>query len=57
MLDVAEHLHNLSPGERREFDGEAFKLGKPGEPDPRESLWQKRLLRVRYLRQLRDGGG
>jgi hypothetical protein len=57
MLDVADHMHMLSPGERREFDREAFRLQKPGEPDPHESLWQKRLLRVRYLRQLRDGGG
>ena len=57
MLEVADHMHTLSPAERREFDREAFRLQKPGEPDPRESLWPKRLLRVRYLRQLRDGGG
>ncbi|MCI0482662.1 MAG: helix-turn-helix domain-containing protein, partial [Candidatus Dadabacteria bacterium] len=55
LLDVAEHLHSLTPRERKEFDREALKLGKPGEPDPQESLWQKRLLRVRYLRQMRDG--
>ena len=57
MLDVADHMHSLTPREQREFDREAFKLGKSGEPDPRESLWQKRLLRVRYLRHLRDRGG
>ena len=57
MLEVADHMHTLSPAERKEFDREAFKLGKPGEPDPAVSLWQRRLLRVRYLRQLRDGGG
>jgi len=55
MLDVANHLDNLSPEEKRRFDAEAFKLGKPGEPDPRESEWQKRLLRVRYLQRLREG--
>lgn len=57
LLDVAEHLHSLTPRERKEFDREALKFGKPGEPDPQESLWQRRLLRVRYLRQLREGGG
>lgn len=57
LLDVADHLHSLTPRERKEFDMEAQKLGKPGEPDPADSLWQRRLLRVRYLRQLRDGGG
>lgn len=55
LLDVAEHLHSLTPRERKEFDREALKHGKPGEPDPAESLWQRRLLRVRYLRQLREG--
>jgi hypothetical protein len=55
MLDVANHMDTLSPEERRRFDAEALKLGKPGEPDPRENLWQKRLLRVRYLRRLREG--
>jgi hypothetical protein len=57
LLDVAEHLHSLTPRERKEFDREALKFGKPGEPDPAESLWQRRLLRVRYLRQLRERGG
>lgn len=57
LLDVANHLDSLSPEERRRFDAEAFRLGKPGEPDPRENLWQKRLLRVRYLQRLREGGG
>ncbi len=57
LLEAADHMHALTPRERREFDREAFKLQKPGEPDPQESLWQRRLLRVRYLRQLRDGGG
>jgi hypothetical protein len=57
LLDVAEHLHSLTPQERKEFDREAQKLGKPGEPDPADSLWQRLLLRVRYLRQLREGGG
>jgi len=57
MLDAAEYMDALSPEERRRFDAEAFKLGKPGEPDPRENLWQKRLLRVRHLRRLREGGG
>ncbi len=39
LLDVADHMHTLTPGERREFDREAQKLGKPGEPDPqREPL-------------------
>jgi len=57
MLDVAEHLHSLTPRERKEFDREALRLGKPGEPDPQESLWQRRLLRVRYLERLRGGGG
>lgn len=57
LLDVAEHMDALSPEERRRFDAEAFKLGKPGEPDPRENLWQKRLLRVRYLKRLRERGG
>ncbi len=57
LLDVAEHMHSLTPRERKEFDREALRLLKPGEPDPQESLWQRRLLRVRYLRQLRDGGG
>ncbi len=55
LLDVANHMDALSPEERRRFDAEAFKLGKPGEPDPRENLWQKRLLRVRYLQSLREG--
>lgn len=55
MLDVANHMDSLSPEEKRRFDAEAFKLGKPGEPDPRENLWQRRLLRVRYLRRLREG--
>jgi len=53
LLDVVNHLDTLSPEERRRFDAEAFRLGKPGEPDPRENLWQKRLLRVRYLQRLR----
>lgn len=57
LLDAADHMHSLTPRERKEFDREAQKLGKPGEPDPQESLWQRRLLRVRYLRQLREGGG
>ncbi len=57
LLDVADHMYKLTPGERSEFDREAQKLGKPGEPDPADSLWQRRLLRVRYLKQLRDGGG
>jgi DNA-binding transcriptional regulator YhcF (GntR family) len=57
LLDVAEHLHSLTPREKKEFDREAQKLGKPGEPDPADSLWQRRLLRVRYLRQQREGGG
>lgn len=57
MLEAAEHLHSLTPRERKEFDREALRLGKPGEPDPAESLWQRRLLRVRYLQNLRDGGG
>jgi len=57
LLEVAEHLHSLSTDERREFDREALKLQKPGEPDPHENLWQKRLLRVRYLQKLRNGGG
>jgi len=57
MLDVANHMDALSPEERRRFDAEAFRLGKPGEPDPGENLWQKRLLRVRYLQRLREGGG
>lgn len=57
LLDVADHLHSLTPRERKEFDREAQKLGKPGEPDPADSLWQRRLLRVRYLRQLRERGG
>jgi hypothetical protein len=56
LLDVAEHLHSLSYEERREFDREALKLQKPGEPDPHKNLWQKRLLRVRHLQKLRDGG-
>ncbi len=56
LLDVAEHMHLLTPGERKEFDREAQKLGKPGEPDPADSLWQRRLLRVRYLERLRGGG-
>ena len=55
LLDVAEHMHSLTPRERKEFDREALRLLKPGEPDPQESLWQRRLLRVRYLRQMRDG--
>lgn len=57
LLDVANHMDTLSPEEKRRFDTEAFKLGRPGEPDPRENLWQKRLLRVRYLQRLREGGG
>ena len=57
MLEAAEHFHSLTPRERKEFDREALKHVKPGEPDPAESLWQRRLLRVRYLRQIRDGGG
>lgn len=56
LLDVAEHMHSLTPRERKEFDREALKLGKPGEPDPADSLWQRRLLRVRYLKQIREGG-
>lgn len=55
LLDVAEHMNSLTPRERKEFDREALKLSKPGEPDPADSLWQRRLLRVRYLRQLREG--
>ncbi|HML94353.1 MAG TPA: hypothetical protein PKC29_02860, partial [Thermodesulfobacteriota bacterium] len=56
LLDVANHMDTLSPEERRRFDAEAFRLGKPGEPDPGENLWQKRLLRVRHLKRLREGG-
>jgi DNA-binding MarR family transcriptional regulator len=57
MLDVAEHMHSLTQREKREFDREALRFQLPGEPDPSESLWQRRMLRVRYLRQLREGGG
>jgi hypothetical protein len=57
MLEAAEHFHSLSPQEKKEFDREALRFQLPGEPDPEESLWQRRLLRVRYLQQLRDGGG
>jgi hypothetical protein len=53
MLGVAEHMDALTPAERRKFDAEAFRLREPGEPDPRESEWQKRVLRVRHLRRLR----
>ena len=56
MLDVAEHMDALSPAERRRFDAEALKLRNPGEPDPRENLWQKRVQRVRHLRRLRGRG-
>ncbi len=56
LLDVADHMHSLTPQERKEFDREAQKLSRPGEPDPADSLWQRRLLRVRYLRQLREEG-
>ncbi|MEW6144856.1 MAG: helix-turn-helix domain-containing protein [Thermodesulfobacteriota bacterium] len=55
MLEASEHFQSLTPRERKEFDKEAQKLGKPGEPDPQDNLWQRRLLRVRYLQQLREG--
>ena len=55
MLGVAEHMDALTPAERRRFDAEALKLRERGEPDPRESEWQKRVLRVRHLRRLRKG--
>ncbi|MGD9653209.1 MAG: helix-turn-helix domain-containing protein [Candidatus Dadabacteria bacterium] len=57
MLDVANHMDALTLAERRRFDTEALKLRNPGEPDPRENLWQKRVLRVRHLRRLRGRGG
>ncbi len=53
MLDVVNHMDALSPAERRRFDAEALRLREPGEPDPRENLWQKRILRMRHLRRLR----
>lgn len=53
LSDVVEYMSTLSPEEKREFDQEARKLQKPGEPDPEISLWQKRLLRVRYLERVR----
>jgi len=53
LSDVVEYMSNLTPEEKREFDQEACKLSKPGEPDPEKSLWQKRLLRVRYLERVR----
>lgn len=56
MLDVANHMDALTPAERRRFDAEALKLRRPGEPDPRENLWQKRVQRVRHLRRLRGRG-
>jgi hypothetical protein len=57
MLDAAEHMHSLTPREKRELDREALRFQLPGEPDPEESLLQRRLLGVRYLQQLRDRGG
>ena len=52
LSDVLDYMSALSPEEKRRFDNEARKLGKPGEPDPDTNLWQKRLLRVRYLERL-----
>jgi len=56
MLDVANHMDALSPAERRRFDAEALRLRRPGEPDPRENLWQRRILRMRHLSRLRGRG-
>jgi hypothetical protein len=55
LSDVVEYMSALSAEEKRQFDSEAKKLQKPGEPDPDKSLWQRRLLRVRCLERLRLG--
>lgn len=56
LSQVVEYMSNLSAEEKRQFDREALKLQKPGEPGPETNLWQKRLLRVRYLERLRENG-